>query len=369
MNFICDLKTLNSAISNVSLAVSGKSPLLAIEGILMVCKNSTLSLYGYNLDLGISTTIEADVKKEGSIVLNAKLLGDILRKVDSGTVSFSVDDKLLTTIKCGDAEFTILGIDSQEFPAFPAITGENSFNITNSTLKNMINQTLFAVAVTDQKPIHTGVLFDIYDNEISLVAVDGYRLALRREPIIYKDILKFVVPGKTLQEINKLLSDDSDDIVEVCVERKHISFKVKDYYIVSRLLEGDFLDYKGTISGKSSTRIKVNTKDFIQSVERASIIINDRAKSPIKCAFHPDFASISCITSIGKVNDCFNISTVEGEGFTIGFNNKYMLDALKATETPEIVLELNGPIAPIKIVPANSNHFLFLVLPVRLKND
>ncbi len=369
MNFICDLKTLNSAISNVSLAVSGKSPLLAIEGILMVCKGSTLSLYGYNLDLGISTQIEVEGKKDGTIVLNAKLLGDILRKVNSDKVSFTVDDKMLTTIKCGDAEFTILGIDSQEFPAFPNITGENSFNITNSTLKNMINQTLFAVAVTDQKPIHTGVLFDIYDNEISLVAVDGYRLALRKEPIIYKDALKFVVPGKTLQEINKLLSDDSDDIVEVCVERKHISFKVKDYFIVSRLLEGDFLDYKGTVSGKSSTRIKVKTKDFVNSVDRASIIINDRAKSPIKCTFHPDFASVSCITSIGKVNDCFDIQTLEGDGFTIGFNNKYMLDALKATETDEIVLELNGPIAPIKIVPANSDHFLFLVLPVRLKND
>lgn len=372
MKFTCDKQNLSEAINNVLPAVSSKSTLIALEGILMNCHGKELSLTGYNLELGITKTIEVSGQEDGTIILNASLLSNIINKMPDGIVSMTTDEKLLTVIECNDVEFTILGLDAAEYPDMPVITGEKEFSLPHHLLKNMISQTLFAVAQTDQNPVHTGSLFDITDGVLNVVSVDGYRLALRKEKINVDETFKFVVPGKTLGEIVKLLSrlvlDDDEEKIVVSVTNKHISFCVSGYVVISRLLEGEFLDYQNAIPKDAQTIVTIETKPFLDSIGRASIIINERAKSPIRCTFADSGVKLFCETALGKINDALP-AQIEGPEVKIGFNNKYMADALKNSECEKVVVRINGPVSPMVLVPTGGDDsFLFLVLPVRLKS-
>ena len=370
MKFSCDKNTLSDAVNNVLPAVSSKTTLVALEGILMKCEQNKLSLTGYNLELGITKTVEVAGAENGVVILNATLLSNIINRMPNGTVTVSCDEKLLTVIACNDVEFTILGLSAEEYPDMPAITDERKFSLPHHLLRNMISQTLFAVAQTDQNPVHTGSLFDIADGILNVVSVDGYRLAMRTEKVNVDGNFKFVVPGKTLGEIVKLLSrlvlDDDEEKINIYVSNKHISFCVSGYVVISRLLEGEFLDYKNAIPKESQTIVTVETKPFLDSINRASIIINERAKSPIRCTFGDKSVKIFCETALGKISDGIP-AQIDGPEVKIGFNNKYMADALKASECEKLIIQINGPVSPMKLVPAGDDSFLFLVLPVRLK--
>ncbi len=252
----------------------------------------------------------------------------------------------------------------------PTITNDQEFEIPHFILKKMISQTLFSVSQNDQTPVHTGSLFDIANGILSIVSVDGYRLAMRKENINVKDNFKFIVPGKTLSEIVKLLSrlvlEEDNNKVKVNVTSKHISFCINGYIIISRLLEGEFLDYKNAIPKDCQTKVTIETKEFLDSINRASIIINEKAKSPIKCSFEEESIKVFCETAMGKVNDEIK-AKIDGNPVKIGFNNKYMAEALRASECDKILIQINGPISPMTIVPIDDDSFLFLVLPVRLK--
>lgn len=370
MKFICDKNSLSDSINNVIPAVAQKSPMITLEGIYLHCENNQLTLSGYNMELGIKNIIPVDEIEKGAIVLNALLLSNIINKMPDGKISFDTDEKLLTIIKCQASEFTILGLSTEDYPDMPVVTKENTFSISHFLLKSMISQTLFSIAQSDQNPIHTGSLFEIEDSILTVVSVDGYRLAMRKEKVSINENFRFVVPGKTLAEIVKLLSrlslDKDDELIQVCVTNKHINFSIKNYTVISRLLEGEFLDYKSAIPKESKTSVTIDTKELNNCVSRASIIINEKAKSPIRCSFEESSIKVFCETAIGKINDTIG-AIIDGPDVVIGFNNKYMSDALKATECDRILLEINGPISPMKIVPINDDNFLFLVLPVRLK--
>lgn len=368
MKFTCELKALRDAINNVSLAVSPRSNLQALEGILLQCTGPELTLTGYNLELGIIKKIAVTGTEDGTIILNARIFGDIIRKMPSDQVIIETDDKYLTVIRGGDTEFTILGTSAEEFPEIPTVQDGSGFSMPQYLLKNMISQTLFAIAQNENSPVLTGSLFDVSEGLLQVVSVDGYRLALRKEPISCDETFSFVVPGKTLHEVIKLLSEEEEDAVSLQVNRKHIIFSVSGYHIVSRLLEGEFLDYKAAISGNVTTTVRIDTREFIQSLERASIIINDRIKSPITAKMENNSIAVRCMTSLGKVSDLLP-AQIDGDNVTIGFNNKYMLDALKATGTDEVNMRLDGPFAPMRIFPLEGDSFIFLVLPVRLKGE
>jgi len=368
MKITCNTQNLLEAVLNVQHAVSSKSCLTALEGILMKTeKNKNMvTLCGYDLELGITTQIEASVEEEGGIVLGAKIISDIIRRAPDDKITISTDEKLIATISSGNSKFSIIGIQKEDYPELPEIDSHSQIKLNSNTLKSMIRQTIFAVADTDEKPINTGTLFDIKDGEINLVSVDGYRLAKRTEKISSKETkIKFVVPGKTLSEILKLIPDNDEEI-KISVGKKHIIVTNEKYCIISRLLEGDFLDYSSAIPTEKTTQLTIKTKEFIESVERASLVITDRLKSPIRCIFSNNQAKISCITALGRANDEFPIST-EGKDLEIGFNNKYLLDALKNTDTDQIRVHVNGPLSPFKILPAEGEAFVFLVLPVRLR--
>lgn len=371
MKFSCDKSTLCEAINNVLPAVTTKTSLIALEGILIECENNILNLTGYNLELGISKKIEVKSESDGRVILNASLLSSIVNKMPNGIVTVFTDEKLLTVISCNDVEFTILGLSAEEFPDMPAVNDNKAFALPHYLLRNMISQTLFAVSQTDQNPVHTGSQFDISDGILNVVSVDGYRLALRKEKVNLSENIRFVVPGRTLGEIVKLLSrlvlDDDEEKVEIEVSAKHIRFCIEGYVIISRLLEGEFLDYRNAIPKDFQTKVTVEVKPFLDSVSRASIIINERAKSPIRCTFEDNSVKLFCETALGKVSDSIP-TQMEGPSVRIGFNNKYMADALKASECEKVVIEINGPVSPMKILPIDDDSFLFLVLPVRLKS-
>lgn len=365
MNITCNKQALIDAVTNVQYAVSGKSTLPALEGILLKTANSSLFLAGYDLDMGITTTIEAEVREPGEIVLSAKLFSEIVRRLPDETVFLSTDEKLNTTIKSGKAEFTIIGISATEYPEIPSVNDGVGLTLSENTLRSMIRQTLFAVAQTDSRPVHTGTLFEIENETLRLVSVDGSRLAMRCEPIKSNENLRFVVPGKTLGEVLKLLSEE-DKPMSLAVGSRHIVLEIDGYAVISRLLDGEFLPYRKAIPQQISSTVRAKTREMISAVERASLVINDRIKLPLICEFRDNSIILSCTTTLGSACDVID-AAIEGNDVEMGFNSRFLLEALKNTETDEIRIELGGPLSPMKILPATGEDFLFLVLPVRLK--
>lgn len=368
MKIKCNTEELSTACQNVQRAASTKTAIPAIEGILMRAENGKLILTGYDLEMGITTSISASVEEEGELVLNAHMFSETLRKLPDTVVSIFSDSRQIASIICGEFESTLIGISAEEYPELPSVSGGYPITVSQEILKDMIRKTIFSAAIKDSKIVHTGIKFEVEENHLRLIAVDGVRLAIRNEAINYSgDSLSFVVPAKTLSEVVKLMNND-DGEVSLSVGKRHIIFNVDGYEIISRLLDGEFLNYKAAIPSTTKTVINVNTRSLIDSIDRTSLIITDKIKSPVKCVFEDNLIKMSSITSLGTANDKLP-AHIEGDSCTIGFNNKYMLDALRVCDTDEIRVMLNGAVSPILIVPPEGDEFIFLILPVRLKSE
>lgn len=368
MQFHCQTKKLSEALSVTSRAVSTKTSMPALEGILIRTDGNKITLHAYDLELGISTSIPAECEEEGEIVLNAKIFYDMVRKLPGETVEIKTNDKLLTIVTSDAAEFTILGIPAVEFPELPSLSDSTAIELPENLLASMIRQTIFSISTDESNPIHTGILFEIQNKILRLVAVDGFRMAIRTESIKDESNLSFVVPGKTLMEISKLFHTDSDDKIKLSIGEKYLLFEIDGYAVISRLLSGQFLDYKNVLGGTKTACARVNARTFSDSIDRTSLLITDRLKSPVHCIFEPDRIRIRCSSNIGKIYDEVPAS-FEGDPREMGFNNRYLMDALKAVDCDEIRIELGGPLSPMKVLPPEGDAFLFLVLPVRLNAD
>ena len=246
MKFTVNKSDIAEAVSNIQRAVSTKTSIPALEGILLSATETGLELCAYDLELGITTVIPAFVMEPGKAVLSAKLFSDIVRRTPAETVTVSVDEKNMATLESGYSRFSIIGIPAEEFPELPKLSDSTQISLPGALLKSMIRQTLFAIAESDAKPIHQGSLFSLENGILDVVSVDGYRLAVRREPVDFSEDLSFVVPGKTLSELLKLIKD-SEEPVEISAGRRHILFKIDNYTVISSLLEGEFLNYKAAI--------------------------------------------------------------------------------------------------------------------------
>ena len=364
MNIVCDKALLSSAIDGVSKAVTLRSSIPALEGILLKAEGFQLTLTGYDLEMGITTTIEANVRQAGEIVLSAKLLGDM----PSGEVSIYTNESGNATIKGGVAEFDILAMSASDYPDLPTPGADHTLTIKAGMLRGMIEKTLYAVSQDDKKPAHTGELFAIEEDKLTVVALDGYRLAIVERPVQAEKHIRIIIPAKTLTEVNKLLGDDEDD-VRISANRRFVVFNSGNYTILSRLIEGEFLNYANVIPNGCKTRVVLETRDFIDTIERASLIITERLKNPLRILFDASGkVTVRCQTNLGKVVDEFS-AQVEGDPVEIGFNNRYLLDALRNARCEKVVLELSGPLSPVKILPEEGEDFIYLVLPVRFKND
>lgn len=367
MKFNCLRTDLVNAVSNVSRAVSAKSTIPALEGILIKAYGEKINLSGYDLEIGITTDMEATIQEQGEIVVGAKLLSDIVRRLPEEVVCVETDERMVTYITSGQANYQIIGMSSVEYPDLPVFESTYEINIESKLLKEMIKQTVYAVSENKAKPIYTGSLFEIENNILRIVAVDGFRMAIRQENVDCNSSTKFVVPGKTQQEVLKLITDD-EQAVQIVIGQRHIMFKIKNYSIISRLIEGTFLDYKSTMPTESKTEVVINTRLLVDAVERVSILNSDKIQSPVRCTMVNDEIKLLCSTSVGRANDTLEVPII-GEEVEIGFNNKYLLDALKNSETDEVKLLLNGGLSPMIIKPIKGESFICLVVPMRLSNE
>lgn len=367
MKISCLRTDLVLAVSNVSRAVSTKASIPALEGVLVKAYGESLNISGYNLEIGITTDVEATIMKEGEIVLSARLFLDIVRKLPEEIVTIETDDRMVTYITCGQVDYQIVGMSSVEYPDLPTFQQTDGIIMGAKTLRDMIRQTVYAVSDNNAKPIYTGSLYEIKDSMLNIVAIDGFRMAIRKENVQSESNTSFVVPGKTQLEVLKLLTDDEEN-VEIIVGQRHITFKINSYSVISRLIEGSFLDYQSTIPTGEKTELVINTRKMIDSVERMSLLNSDRIQSPVRCKFHENEIRLSCASAVGRANDVISVPII-GESTEIGFNNRYMLEALKNTDTDEVKLILNGAISPIVIKPVKGDSFLSLVVPVRLANE
>ena len=367
MKISCLRTDLVSAVSNVSRAVSAKASIPALEGVLIKAYDSKLNISGYNLEIGITTDVEATIKEEGEIVLSARLFLDIVRRLPEEIVMIETDDRLVTYITCGKVDYQIVGMSSVEYPDLPTFQQTDGITVNAKVLRDMIRQTVYAVSDNNSKPIYTGSLFDISDGILRIVAIDGFRMAIRSENVDSESKTSFVVPGKTQLEVLKLITDD-DENVEIIVGQRHITFKINSYMVISRLIEGTFLDYKSTIPTGEKTELVINTRMMIDSVERMSLLNSDRIQSPVRCKFNDNEIRMSCASAVGRANDVISVPVI-GESVEIGFNNRYMLEALKNTDTDEVKMVLNGAVSPIVIKPVKGDSFLSIVVPVRLANE
>ena len=354
MKFSCEKALLLGAVSTASRAVAVKSSIPALEGILIEA-GEQLRLTGYNLETGIRAAVPAEIREKGSLVLSARLFGEIIRKMPDDVVVFT-SENYMVNIKCGLSEFNILGTDPEEFPELPSVEEQNGLTIGQPVLRSMIAQTLFAVSDNESRPVHTGSLFEVDESGLTVVSVDGYQGVLP---------FSFVVPGSALSEVEKICA--GEDAVSVAQGARHIQFQAGDTVLVCRRLEGEFLAYKNAIPRNNTIKIEGDARTLLQSIERVSLIISDKLKSPLRCVFGDGMLSITTKTGIGDAADQCPI-TGDGQGLEIGFNNKYLMDALKAAPADRLRLEFTSGVAPCVILPAEGEeNFVYMVLPVRLK--
>ncbi len=366
MIFSVDRTKLLEAVLKLQSVVGSKTSMPVLEGILISTEQGKITLIAYNLEMGMKKEIYAKCEEEGDIVLNARLLAEILRKMNGLHVEISADERLNCNIKSNEATFNIMGMAATDFPEIPTINEINSFNLEGKVLNILKKGTSFAAAQTEgSKPILTGINVSLNNGFIQFVAIDGYRLAIKREKINIDKELEFTVTSKAINEAVKLIEDEKEEI-KINVGERLINFNINGYSFISRLLEGDFVNYQKTLPSTYTQKVTINTRELINIIERVSLLINESFTTPVRCYFNELNVIFTCATSQGRATETFN-TKLEGESFEIGLNNHYLLDALKAIEDENINILFNGSNAGVVINPIDNDNFKYMIMPMRLK--
>jgi DNA polymerase-3 subunit beta len=366
-----DKKNVLDKIAPCLCAVASRSANAALACLYLKAdkEKGEVTVTSFDTTKGVKTTFEADVLEEGGILLDAVKLTGMIRSLPEGLITIASDANFVTTISAGNAKFEILGMSADAFPSLPLLAGDKKFVIPEGVLKKMLQQVIFACAVIDQRPILTGVLFESHGDKLRLCGCDGYRIAIRDEDCL-KGLtmdVKFVVPAKTLQELIRLLSDGEMEL-RVELARRHIIFAFDDFYFFSRYVDGDYIDYAKSLPRDFKTRVKVNLQDAIDCFERCGLVIDEKSKSPIRLQVIPGALQVKCVTNNGKVDEEIPCH-VEGEDMLVGFNNKFLLDALRgaaAEAKEEILLELTSPFSGMAITSPDTQSFYYMVVPLKL---
>ena len=367
MRFTCEKSMLVTGLSITGRTVAQKSALSSIEGILCNAGDG-LSLTGYNMETAITYQIEAEVTDVGSCILPAKLFGDIIRRLPEGPVTVVVDENYKVSIRAGFASFTISAESAEDYPELPDVAGNRSVRIPQSALKELIGSTIFAVSENQGRPIHTGVKFEVEEDRVSAIAVDGFRLARRTyhtgENVERK--ISFVVPAQGLKEVEKILQD-SDEEVAFVLGSKHILFQIGCATLICRLLEGDFLDWRRVVPTNCPVKLVAHVSDLASSIERVGLIVSEKYKRPVHCTFSDQVLLLKTNTAIGAAEDRCSFAG-NGKELQIGFNVRYLADALRAVPSEEVILELTNGLSPIVMTPAEPDKYdySYMVLPVRI---
>ncbi|MEG1705157.1 MAG: DNA polymerase III subunit beta [Clostridia bacterium] len=372
MKINCQTSELINGLNIVSKTASSKTTMPILEGVLIEAFNNKIKLTTYDLELGSTHTMECKVIEEGSTVVDIKMLNEIMRRLEAEEINIESDNNLFT-IKSINGVFKLAVMNPNEYPKLPIFEIQSSVEIKQKIFKEMIKKILFAVSTDDNRPIYTGALLKVEDNILTLVALDGFRLALKKY-INEKEINNFkaIIPGRALGEILKILNDDEEKIIKIGTNRNQALFEVENSVIVSRIIDGEFLNYNNIIPAERETRIRVKTKNLLDTFERVALFAKESSdkdkKSPVKINISLDGLTLSCVSQTGDAKEAI-VATLEGKELEIGFNPRYFIETLKVIEDSEIYIDFTSSIAPAVIYPITGNNYLYIVLPVKLRQE
>ncbi|MFX0549885.1 DNA polymerase III subunit beta [Hathewaya histolytica] len=367
MKFTIEKSVLQEAISNAQKAITGKTTMPILQGIFIKAKDNELIVIGSDIDLTIETKIDAEVEEEGEIVVDSRLFGEIIRKLPNAPVHITSMENETITIQCLKSIATLVHMNPAEYPNLPQINENMIFTIPQGLMKNMIKGTIFAIAQDETRPILTGILFEIKNNSLNLVALDGYRVALRKEIIENNDTISAVIPGKTLSEVSKIL-EESDTQTHITFTPNHILFNLGKTRVISRLLEGEFIKYESIIPKEYNLRVTVKRNEILNSIERASLMGKEGKTNLVKLDIQDDTMVITSNSQLGKAREEVGI-TLQGESLKIAFNSKYLIDVFKIMDEEEVIMEFSSSISPCVIKNKETDKGSYLLLPVRLINN
>ncbi|MDR0852017.1 MAG: DNA polymerase III subunit beta [Clostridiales Family XIII bacterium] len=371
MKFICEQEKLVRAINIVYKAVSSRTTLPILKGILITCEagKNEIHMSASDLEISIETKTEAIVERSGSIVVSAVYFSDLTRRLPEGNVSVEVNEKDIVETKSGEVEFTLQGIPSAEFPRIEEKEEGIHFSLDKEMLNNMIKGTVFAASTEEARGIITGSLIEVKKEEISMVALDGFRLALMRERISGNEEKNIIVSARVISKIGKLFSEtEGEEDVSVTVGEKKVWFSIKETKIAARLLEGEFIKYKEVLPKENKTKVKMDRKEVLENVERAAAIVREGKNSFIRFSVTDEELIVSSRADEGTTRGVIKTEK-EGENLEIGFNARFLGDMLKAIPDKDIVMEFNTSISPCLVKPTSGNHYEYLILPIRLSSS
>ena len=363
MKIVCNKSDLVKGVNIVSKAVPGKTTMPILECILIDATTDIIKLTANDMELGIQTEIAGEIIDRGMIAIDAKIFSEIVRKLPDNEVSIETDDRLQTTIVCEKAKFDISGKPGNEFAYLPIIEKDDSIVISQFTLKEVIRQTIFSIADTESNKLMTGELFEIKDNVLRVASLDGHRISIRK--IELKNPVsdyKMVVPGKTLIEISKILSGEAESMVEISYTNNHIVFEFDNTIVVSRLIEGEYFKIDQMLSSDYDTKVRINKKEFLNCIDRATLLIKEGDKKPIIIDIQDEMMELKIKSQIGSMNEEIMISK-DGKDLLIGFNPKFLIDALRVIDDEEVTLYLMNAKAPC-FIKDETESYIYLILPV-----
>ncbi len=372
MKLTCNLKEIINGLNIVSKTSISKTTMPILEGVLIEAINQEIKLTTYDLEIGAKHTLPAKIEEEGKVVVELKTLNEILRRIEDESIEITVDDNLFI-IKSTNGIFKLSIMNAQEYPKLPIFNIENSIELEQKVIKDMIRKTMFAISTDENRPIYNGALLKVENNVLTIVAVDGFRLALRKHLNNNKiNDFKAIIPGKVLAEILKILTDETDKMIKIGVNKNQALFEFENSIIISRIIEGEFLNYNGIIPENMETRVKVKTKNLLDAFERVALFAKENKekdkKSPVKMNIGIDGIILTCVSDTGDAKEAIN-AVVEGKNIEIGFNPRYIIEVLKVIDDPEILIEFTTNISPVLIKPITNKDYIYVVLPIKLRQQ
>lgn len=363
MKLVCNKANLLNGVQIVSKAVPNKTTMSILECILVDASQNEIKLTANDMELGIETTIEGNILEKGIIALDAKIFLEIVRKLPDNDITIETDASFKTTITCEKAKFNIIGKSGEDFSYLPSIERNDSVVVSQFTLKEVVRQTIFSIADNDNNKLMTGELFDISGNEMKVVSLDGHRISIRKIDLKNSyEPKKVVVPGKTLNEISKILPGDADKDVSIFFTQKHMLFEFENTVVVSRLIEGEYFKIDQMLSSDYETKVKINKKELLNCIDRATLLIKEGDKKPIIINIKDNSMELKMNSIVGSMNEDIDIEKI-GKDMMIGFNPKFLIDALRVIEDEEIDIYLVNPKAPC-FIRERYEKYIYLILPV-----
>jgi DNA polymerase-3 subunit beta len=365
MKLVCSKSNLLNGVQIVSKAVPNKTTMSILECILIEASGGIITLTANDMDLGIETVIEGDIQEEGIIALDAKIFLDMVRKLPDSYIKIETDASYKTLITCEKAKFTLIGKSGEDFSYLPAVEKEDSIVISQFTLKEMVRQTIFSISDNDNNKLMTGELFEINGDELKLVSSDGHRISIRKIQLreVYEH-KKVIVPGKTLNEVSKILPGGADNDLVIYFTSNHIVFEFENTVVVSRLIEGEYFNIDRMLSSDYETKVKVNKKELLNCIDRATLLTREGDRKPIVINITEGNMELKIDSALGSMNEDIDIEK-QGRDLMIGFNPKFLIDALRVIDEEEVELYMVNPKAPC-FIKNEDQGYIYLILPVSL---